>query len=71
MNAFTELNTTRPPGFQVITEIPWDKIMAYADRMGLNHSNSQSFLRIIRAMDAEFRGMIEKKRPEPPNPDDD
>ncbi len=53
LKAFWDLSSTRSIGFGV-GPIPWDQIVSYADRMGLEPDIAQGFVRIIQALDGTY-----------------
>lgn len=53
LRAFNDLSTTRQIGMAA-GPIPWDKIVQYADRVGLEPDVSMSFVRIVRRMDDTY-----------------
>lgn len=68
LTAFLELNTTRQYGAMGgISSIPWDKVMYYADRLGLDDESARHFWLIIRDVDflyvKEFNKKHEPKKP--------
>lgn len=51
---FYELNTCRPPGYGVITYIPWTAVDRLAERYGYDDSEFGTMWQIIRRIDNEF-----------------
>lgn len=54
LRAFWDLNTTRQIGMD-LGPIPWNRIVEYGERAGLDHDLINPFVRIIRLMDAAYR----------------
>ncbi len=60
LKAFIILGTSRINGMTV-NHIPWDKILDYGLKFGLDSENIDSFLGIIMEMDRAFLKEISKK----------
>jgi hypothetical protein len=58
---FGELSTCRHYGYGMCGPIPWDKIIAYADRLGLGGQEALRFTKMIRALDDTFLQWNRKK----------
>lgn len=66
LSAFLRLSTTRQFGAMGgIYSIPWDKVMYYADRLGLDPEAAHNLWLVIQAVDAKYVKDVNKKH-EPP-----
>jgi hypothetical protein len=61
--AFAELRTDRPVGFNV-GAIPWSSIDAYARRHAIEGDDFHRFVSLIRALDIAERAHLRKKQPD-------
>ena len=61
--AFSELGTCRQFGFSA-GPIPWDRIILFGEKAGLDNEMIPIFVRVIRAMDAAWLTWQGKKKPE-------
>lgn len=70
LSVFMDLNTTRPMGAMGgICYIPWDKVMYYADRLGLDPESAHHLWLTIRDVDIKYvketNKKLEPKKPPP------
>lgn len=61
MRAFWELSSTRQFG-GVVGPIPWDKIIEYGERKGLDPAMMEVFLDVIRSLDEAYLGWQREKQ---------
>ncbi len=61
MTAFKRLNSCRQMGM-VVGPIPWDRIVEYALREGLDPDFIDTFVAIIEEMDQSYLDWVEKRR---------
>lgn len=64
LRAFNDLGTCRQIGM-AMGPLPWDKIVDYADRMGLEADVAEDFVRCLRDMDTEYMEWERTSRPKP------
>lgn len=62
LRAYFDLVTTRSQTESFVGPIPWDKIIMYAHYQELEHAMIDTFLLVIRAMEAADLKLIEEKR---------
>lgn len=60
LRAFWDLSSCRPSSFSV-GPIPWNLIVQYAERYGLDEDIVESFIYIMRAMDKVYLDWVDKE----------
>lgn len=61
LTAFYNLSSCRQFGEGVPGPIPWDKVVQYASRAGLDEENTETLVFIMREMDAAYLKWYERR----------